>query len=76
MHEILIRLKLMKNSRIYEVYLDERLSFAGNLKMLQSVIGEDITDVKIYDPYKKIFLDPNIIIKNFNISSFMLLYLF
>lgn len=76
MYEILMRLKIMRNDKIYEVYLDERLSFSENFVLLNELINEHLIDVKVYDPIKKLFLNTEIALKEFNIESFRLFYLF
>ena len=76
MHKLLIRFKLVKNNKVIEAYLDNRLSFKENIEMLNSALDESIGDFYVYDPNKKVFLDRNIPLCNFNITSFMILYLF
>lgn len=76
MHEKLIRFKIIKDDRVIETYLDERLSFNENLKYLARISDFDIDGFKVYDPNKKVFLNNEIPIEVFNISSFMLMYLF
>lgn len=76
MHEKLIRFKIIKDDRVIETYLDERLSFNENLKYLARISDFDTDGFKVYDPNKKVFLNNEIPIEVFNISSFMLMYLF
>ena len=76
MNEILIRFVIVKNGKIIEASLDERLSFRNNLRHLGELAGEDLSQASVYDPYKKIFLDRNIVLAKFNISRFITLHLF
>lgn len=76
MYEKLIRFKIIKDNRIIETYLDERLSFNDNLKMLANITDFCVEGFQVYDPNKKVFLDNEIPIEVFNINSFMLMYLF
>lgn len=75
-NEILLRLMIMRNKRIIEAYLDQRLSFKNNFVYLQQMTGEDLSEAIVYDPNKKLFLDENIPVKEYHISYFMLLELF
>ncbi|MBR4461624.1 MAG: hypothetical protein IKS51_03490 [Erysipelotrichaceae bacterium] len=75
-NEILLRLMIMRNGKVYEAYLDERLSFRENFDYLQQLIGEDLSSAIVYDPNKKLFLDENVPLKEYRISFFMLLELF
>ena len=56
--------------------LDERLSFKENFVLLKELIQVPLEDVKVYEPYKKIFLDRNIPLSEFHFSTFILLHLF
>ena len=76
MHEKLIRFKIIKDDRVVETYLDERLSFDENIKLLANITDFDTDGFKVYDPDKKVFLDNKIPIEVFNINSFILMYLF
>lgn len=76
MHNKLFRFKIIKDDRVIETYLDERLSFNDNLKYLSKIVDFDADGFKVYDPNKKIFINNEIPIEVFNINSFMLLYLF
>ena len=76
MHEKLIRFKIIKDDRVVETYLDERLSFDENIKLLANITDFDADGFKVYDPSKKVFLDTQIPIIWFNINSFKLMYLF
>lgn len=76
MYEKLIRFKVVKDERVIETYLDERLSFNENLKYLSNITDFDTDGFKVYDPNKKVFLNNEIPIEVFNINSFMLMYLF
>lgn len=76
MHDLLVRFKLIKNNYVFEVILDCRLSFIDNFKLLQNIIKLDLKDAKVYDPNKRLFLDRNIPICEFNIQYFIYLYIF
>ena len=75
-NEILLRLMLVRNKKIIEACLDDRLSFQENFRYLQQLTGEDLANAIIYDPIKKLFLDETIPIKEYRIGYFMLLELF
>ena len=76
MHRKLFRFVEVTDMRVCEVALDERLSFTENLKLLERIIHRDLSSSEIYDPYKKIFLERNIPLKEFGFEGFTLLYLF
>lgn len=76
MYEVLIRFKIVKDDRYIEVCFDSRLSFKDNLKILSEIINDDLSNMEIYDPIKKMFLDKEIPIGDFNISYFISLQLF
>ena len=75
-NELLVRLVIMKNKRVIEAYLDQRLSFQENFVYLEQLIQEDLSKAIVYDPNKKLFLDEKVPLKEFKISYFMLLDLF
>ncbi len=75
-NEILLRLLIVRNRRIIEAYLDQRLSFQENFVYLQQLTDEDLSKAIVYDPNKKLFLDETIPMKEYRISYFMLLELF
>ncbi|MBO7677305.1 MAG: hypothetical protein J6S49_07310 [Erysipelotrichaceae bacterium] len=76
MHEVLIRFRFIDCGKTVECALDERLSFRDNLILLEQILELNIREFAIYDPQKKIFLKEDVAIKEFNISSFILLYIF
>lgn len=76
MFKILMRLRFIKDKRVCEVYFDERLSLRENMKMLRKIIDKDNDEFEFYDPYKKIFLDIDIPLKEFNIASFRSYYIY
>lgn len=76
MYEKLMRFKIIKDERVFDAYLDERLSFVDNFKMLMHISDFDIDDCRVYDPAKKVFLDNKIPIREFNINDFKIMYLF
>ena len=76
MAEIMMKFKLVRNNECFEAKLDDRLSFVDNLKMLEVLSKKDIKNCYVYDPNKKIFLDVNIPLNNFEISSFVIFNLF
>lgn len=65
-NKILVRLRIIKNNEILEVYLDSRLSFKENFKLL----GFE-KDYYVYETNKGLFLDRTIPINEFNIEGFM-----
>lgn len=71
-----MRLKMVRNGRIIEVWLDERLSFNDNFAMLKDMTEEDLDDVRVYDPLKKIFLDRNVPLADYGFRGFMKLHIF
>lgn len=71
-----MRFKIIKDGRIIEALLDERLSFNDNFKYLVNVSDFDPEGLKVYDPNIKAFLKEDLPIEVFNINSFMLMYLF
>ena len=75
-NEILLKLMIMRDRKIIEAYLDQRLSFQENFVYLQQLTGEDLRGAIVYDPNKKLFLDETIPLKEYRISYFMLLELF
>ena len=76
MHKVLVRFKIIKNDEIIDVYLDDRLNLIDNLSIISSLIKIDMKNVKVYDPHKGIFLNRHLPIREFNINSYLLLYLF
>lgn len=72
----LMRFKIIKDDRVLEAMLDERLSFLDNFKMLVHIYDYDLDGFKVYDPKAKVFLNCEVPIEEFNINSFILLYLF
>ena len=76
MHKIYFRFKDVVSKKVYEVCLDERLSFDANFAMLEPIIGIDLRGVKIYDPYKKVFLDKEEPLSTFEFEGFIFLELF
>lgn len=71
-----MRFKVIKDGRVFDAYLDERLSFLDNFKMLVHISDFDLDGFRVYDPIKKIFLNNNIPIEDFNIKSYKMMYLF
>lgn len=76
MHEKLMRFKVIKDDRVFDAFLDDRLSFLENFKMLVSISDYDIDGCMIYDPNKKIFLNNEIPIEEFNLNEYKMMYLF
>lgn len=76
MHKIMVRFKIVKDNRIIETCLDKRLSFIENIDLLNNILDEKVNDFYVYDPNKRIFLDKNIPLYEFAITSFMIFYLF
>ena len=72
----LFRFKIIKNGNIIEAYLDERLDFKTNMKMLDEIVDEDLHKFEIFDPNKKIFLNKDIRIADYFFGNFALLYIF
>lgn len=72
MNKVLLRLEIAKNNRILEVYLDSRLSFEDNFKLLTNIVDiKDLDRYRIYDANKGIFLKKDIPISEFAIKYFM-----
>lgn len=71
-----MRFKIIKDDRVFEALLDERLSFVDNFNMLVNIADFDLDGFLVYDPYKKVFLNNETPIELFNINSFRLMYLF
>lgn len=71
MHEILIRLYVVKHQKSIESIFDERLSFKENLALLSELTGDDYSSCLIMDPLRKIFLRNDVPIQEFEISAFM-----
>lgn len=76
MYDVLIRFKVIKNNKIFEVIFDRRLSFIDNFIILNKIVNINLKDYKVYDPNKKIFLKRNIKLSEFNIDRFIQLHLF
>ena len=76
MYKLLVRFLLVHNNQVIEVYLDKRLSFNENLKIIKDLIELDKDEFYIYDPIRKIFLDRNISLSSFKIETFRMFYLF
>lgn len=76
MYEKLMRFKIIKDDRVFDAYLDERLSFIDNFKLLMHISDFDVDGCMVYDPIKKIFLDNSIPIEIFNINDYKMMYLF
>ena len=76
MHEILIRFRFVACDMSLECAFDERLSFKENFSLLEQLCDISCRDIAIYDPEKKIFLNEDLPLKEFNIGRFILLYVF
>lgn len=76
MYEKLMRFKIIKDDRVFDAYLDERLSFVDNFRMLMHISDYEINDCMVYDPSKNIFLDNKMPIREFDINDFKIMYLF
>lgn len=76
MYHKLMRFKIIKDDRVFDAYLDERLSFSDNFKLLVNISDFDLDGFKVFDPIRKVFLNENIPIEEFNINSYMMCYLF
>lgn len=76
MYRKLMRFKIIKDDRVFDAYLDERLSFSDNFKLLVNISDFDLDGFKVFDPIRKVFLNENIPIEEFNINSYMMCYLF
>lgn len=75
MHKVLLRFKLMKNNKIIEVLFDSRLSFKENFEYLDNIYKID-KESYVFDDNKKLFLDNNIPIDEFNFNRFITLNLY
>ena len=76
MHEIMIRFRFISDNRNLECAFDERMSFRENFSLLGEICDMDFKDIVIYDPEKKIFLNEDLPLIQFNICRFILLYVF
>lgn len=76
MYRKLMRFKIIKDDRVFDAYLDERLSFSDNFKLLVNISDFDLDGFKVFDPIRKVFLNENIPIEEFNINSYMMCYLY
>ena len=76
MHEVLIRFRFIDCDKTIECALDERLSFRENFQLLEKISDINCMNIAIYDPEKKIFLNEDLPLKQFNICRFILLYVF
>ena len=76
MHEIMIRFRFIACDRTLECALDERLSFEQNFRLLEQISDVRCENIAIYDPEKKIFLNKDLPLSEFNICRFILLYVF
>ena len=75
MSNVLLRLKDLASKQSYEVSFDDRLSFKENLKLLSTMIDDNLENRYIFDVSKNIFLDNEIAIYNFHISIFTMFFL-
>lgn len=75
-HEIKIRFRIVKNRHVIEVLFDERLSFHENFRILNEICNENLADVRVYDPMKRIFLDRDVPLSTFSFQYFVSFYLF
>jgi len=76
MYEKLMRFKVIKDDRVFDAYLDERLSFVDNFKLLENILDTSSNYYKVYDPNKKLFLNTSVPIEEFSISNYMMMYLY
>lgn len=76
MNEKLIRFKVIKDDRVFDAFLDDRLSFLDNFKMLVHISDYDLDGLMVYDPIKKLFLNNQVPIEEFNINDYKMMYLF
>ena len=75
-HKTMIRFKIVENGHILETSFDDRLSFKENLTILSDICEEQISNARIYDPIKKIFLNEDVPLSLFSFQYFVFLYLF
>ena len=76
MAEVFLRLTDVISQETVEVSFDSRLSFRDNFLLLKQMIGKDYSSAEVYDPDKKIFLDRNIPLSEFEFAGFVRLHLF
>lgn len=76
MYEILIRFHIVIDNSVLETKLDSRLSFLENFKLLENIYDKDLSKCKVYDNYRKKFLNMNVKLSEFNFNSFIELILF
>ena len=76
MAEVYFRLTDVVRRETFEVRFDSRLSFRNNFSILSQMIGKDYSEAEIYDPDKKIVLDRNIPLTEYEFAGFIRLHLF
>jgi hypothetical protein len=76
MNEVYLRLTDVVRQETVEVRFDRRLSFRENFSLLKQMIKRDYEEAEVYDPDKKIFLDRNIPLSEFEFAGFVRLHLF
>lgn len=76
MNKILTRMIIVKEEKEYNVLLDDSFSLNDNLKLLETIIDEDLSDCYIYDKKLNVFLDKNIIINQYNIPYSTTFYIY
>ena len=77
MYELIIRLFVINENKIFEAIFDKRLSFNENFVLLNRIVENIRFDsFHVYDPIKKIFIDKDRILKDMGVYSFMTFYLY
>ncbi len=76
MNEVYLRLTDVVRQETIEVRFDRRLSFRENFSLLKQMIKRDYEEAEVYDPDKKIFLDRNIPLAEYELTGFVRLHLF
>ena len=76
MSNVLIRLISVKNNKEYNVLFDSSFSLSENLKLLSSLIDDDLSYSNVYDNKLNLFLDKNKTLDSYNIPSSRTLYIY
>ena len=75
MHDVYLRLFLLRNRKVFEVTFDNRMSFSDNLKMISKLENEISNDFKVFDNDIGVFVNTKIPLSELNLERFTLFYL-
>ncbi len=76
MNSVILRFKVAKSKKVFEVIFDTRLSFIDNFSLFKSIENLDIKDKVIYDEGKNIALRRDVPISNFHFYNFITLSIY